>query len=343
MSAIKFAVGYQLDNGEEGKFLEIAGDFRDQIEEVYFPWLDMPSGRPAMTVQKGVVDWNGQHKLEKDLIAIKGMGIKLNLLLNANCYGKYSLSMYLENLICSIIAHLREFAGLDIVTTASLMAARIVKTNFPNIDVRASVNMRIGTIKAMEYASPCFDSFYIQREYNRDFERIRELKTWAGKHGKRLYILANSGCLNFCPGQVFHDNIIAHDAEIKEMRNIDNWNPFLCWNYYKEKKNWVSFLQNSWIRPEDIGFYRDLFPVMKLATRTHANPRKVIQAYCRRSFKGNLLDLLEPGYGPVFLGYAIDNTRFPKDWFEKVVACGKQCYRCGYCLKVLKKILLKAA
>ena len=99
MSAIKFAVGYQLDDGEEDKFLEIAGDFRDQIEEVYFPWLDMPSGRPAMTAQKGVVDWNGQHKLEKDLVAIKGMGIKLNLLLNANCYGKNKRAFSLRKTI----------------------------------------------------------------------------------------------------------------------------------------------------------------------------------------------------------------------------------------------------
>ena len=39
---MKFAVGYQLaDEGEES-LVEIVERFRRQIDEVYFPWLDMP-------------------------------------------------------------------------------------------------------------------------------------------------------------------------------------------------------------------------------------------------------------------------------------------------------------
>lgn len=90
------------------------------------------------------------------------MGIKLDLLFNANCYGRYSLSQYLENLVCSVIEHISEI-GLDVVTTTSPMIARIVKENFSDIDVRASVNMRIGTVKGMEYLADLFDSFHIQQ------------------------------------------------------------------------------------------------------------------------------------------------------------------------------------
>lgn len=80
--------------------------------------------------------------------------------------------------------YLKGTIGLDIVTTASLMIARTIKNNFPDIEVRASVNMRIGTVKAMEYIADLFDSYNIQREYNRDLRRITELKEWADKHGK---------------------------------------------------------------------------------------------------------------------------------------------------------------
>lgn len=337
---MKFAIGYQLPDEGEESFADIVKEFSSHIEEVYFPWLDMPSGRSPLTDRRGFVDWQGQRKLEKDLKAFKKMGIKLDILFNANCYGQYSISQYLANLVCSIIDHLKGEIGLDTVTTTSLMIARIVKENFKDVEVRASVNMRIGTVKGMQYVSHLFDSFYLQREYNRDFQRIKEVKEWCNSHNKGLYLLANSGCMNFCSGQTFHDNLVAHEKEINEMVNINRENPSLCWDYYRNKDNWVSFLQNSWIRPEDIKNYQNYFSIIKLATRMHANPRKVIQAYTEEKFSGNLLDLLEPGYGPLLSPYVIDNSRFPKDWFEISTTCSRKCHDCNYCLKVLDKVLV---
>ena len=129
--------------------------------------------------------------------------------------------------------------------------------------------MKIGTVKGMQYNSDLFDSFYIQREYNRNMKRIVELKEWANKNNKDIYILVNSGCLNFCSGQIFHDNLVAHEREISEMDNMEKWNPILCWNYYTKRNNWVSFLQNSWIRPEDLQNYKPYFSMVKIATRMH--------------------------------------------------------------------------
>ena len=338
---MKFAVGYQLSEPDEEPFIDIVRDFRESIDEVYFPWLDMPSGRAPLTNIRGSVNWDGQGKLEDDLRLLKKMNIELNLLLNANCYGKYGLSQYLANLVCSIIDYLREKVGLDIVTTTSLMVARIVKENFKDIDVRASVNMRIGTVKGMKYAKNFFDSFYMQREYNRDMGRIKELKEWCNSNDRKIHLLANSGCMNFCSGQTFHDNLVSHEMEISEMVNVAEYNPILCQHYYQDKDNWVSFLQNSWIRPEDIKNYQNYFSTAKLATRMHANPRKVIQAYVEEKFNGNLLDLMEPGYGHLFSPYIIDNTGFPSDWFEKTTGCDKKCDKCDYCKSVLEKVLVK--
>jgi len=338
---MKFAVGYQLPEEGEDPFVDIVRDFADKIEEVYFPWLDMPSGRAPLTNRRGFVDWSGQERLEADLKAFKEMGIKLDLLLNANCYGRYSLSQYLANVICSVMDHLIEEIGLDVVTTTSPMIARTVKENFPGIDVRASVNMRIGSVKGMEYLADLFDSFHIQREYNRDFQKIEEMKEWTDAHGKSLCLLANSGCLNFCSGQVFHDNLVAHEAEIAETVNISNWNPIVCWRYYSNRDNWVAFLQNSWVRPEDIKNYERYFSFVKLATRMHANPRMVIQAYTMQKFFGNLLDLFEPGHAIVFAPYVIDNSRFPDDWFLRTTECDKGCHKCDYCDSVLRRVLVK--
>jgi len=339
---MKFAVGYQLLNDDEHGFAEIVGQFREHIAEVYFPWLDIPTARAPLANQRGYIDWRAQQRLERDLSLFKQWGIKLDLLLNANCYGRYAVSQYLANLICSVIDHLSEaVGGIDTVTTSSLAVAHTVKTNFPDIEVRASVNMRIGTVKGMQYVADLFDGFCVQREYNRDFQRLRQLKAWADANNKKLYMLANSGCLNFCSGQVFHDNLVAHETEIDEVARIPDWTPHVCWNHYRDRKNWVTFLQNSWIRPEDIHHYEHYFPVVKLATRMHSRPAMVIQAYVERRFYGNLLDLLEPGYGPLFAPFIIDNSRFPDDWFERTTTCDKNCHECNYCETVLRKVLTR--
>ncbi len=337
---MKFAVGYQLPEQDEEPLTRIVADLPRQIDEVYFPWLDMPSGRSPMTSRSGFVDWDGQSRLEDDLRVFRDMGIKLDLLFNANCYGGHSLSQALANRVCSIIEHLLETTGLHAITTTSLMVARTVQQYFPQIDVRASVNMRIGTVKAMEYVAEFFDSFYLQREYNRDLQRIKQIKAWTDANAKDLYFLVNSGCMSFCSGQVFHDNLVAHEAEIADTINVGGWNPSLCWNYYADREHWVSLLQNSWIRPEDIHHYEGYFSVAKLASRMHANPRRVIEAYCRAHYRGNLLDLFEPSHGPLIAPHIIDNSRFPADWFERTTARYERCRSDDYYASVLDQVLV---
>jgi hypothetical protein len=192
----------------------------------------------------------------------------------------------------------------------------------------------------MEYVSELFDGFIMQREYNRDLERIEELKEWCDKNGKKLGILANSGCMNFCAVQLFHDNMISHEAEIFSTANIMDDIPGNCWSFYRKRENWVHILRNSWIRPEDIHHYSKYFSLVKLATRVNANPERVIKAYCEERYEGNLLDLLEPSHSQLLYPYIIDNSRFPPDWFEKTSSCDKKCQDCSYCIDVFKNVLV---
>ena len=346
--AMKFAVGYQLadreglENGEDESFVDIVGDYREHIAELYFPWGDMASGRAALLSRRGYTDWTGQRRMEEELIAIKKMGVRLDLLFNANCYGGLAVSEQLENQVGSILEHFEELTGgVDIVTTTSPAIARTVKKYFPKVEVRASVNMRIGTVQGMNYVGGLFDSYYVQRDVQRDIAYVRELKAWADANGKKLCMLANSGCLRFCSGQTFHDNLVAHEKEIDETKNIANWTPHVCWHWYKDQKNWPAILQASWVRPEDLHHYEGIFEVVKLATRMHAHPRMVIGAYAERKFRGNLLDLLEPGYGPAFAPWLIDSTKMPGDWFARTSTCGARCHECAYCAKALEGAMWK--
>ena len=338
---MKFAVGFQLyENGQE-PFSEIVKDYRESISEVFFAWQDIPTGRSGVASVHGYTDWSAQKRAEEELRTIKAMGVKLDLLFNGNCYGQYAISEKLANTVTSVIEYLEEeVGGVDIITTASLAIAHTVKKAFPHVEVRASVNMKIGSIKGMEYVSDLFDSFHVQRDFNRNLEYLKELKKWADKAGKKLVMLANSGCFVNCSGQIFHDNLVAHEHEICEVNNLKDFTPYVCWRALKKPENWHLLLENTWVRPEDIHNYEGLFDTVKLAMRMHTHPAMVIGAYSRGYHYGNTLDLFEPGFGRALAPYVINNAAFPEDWFKRTTECKKNCHECGYCRSVLEKVLV---
>ena len=338
---MKFAVGFQLyENGEE-PFSNIVHTYQDHIFEVFFAWQDFATGRSAIATRHGYTDWSAQARMEEELRAIKALGIKLDLLFNGNCYGAYAISEKLANSVISVIEHLENaVGGVEIITTASPAIAHTVKKHFPDIEIRASVNMKIGTVKGMEYLADLFDSFHVQREYNRDLTHLKMLKEWADTADKKLILLANSGCFAHCSGQLFHDNLVAHEAEVCEICNLKDFTPYVCWRSLKNKDNWPMLLQNTWIRPEDLHHYEELFDTVKLATRMHSLPGMVIDAYVRRSFFGNTLDLFEPAFSRAIAPYIIANHAFPADWFTKTSSCDKIFHKCGYCKKVFNQVLI---
>ncbi len=338
---MKFSIGYQLPEPDQQPFADLVADYRQQVEEVYFPWVGMASGRADISTTRGYTDWSTQQRLEADLLALRRMGLKLNLLFNANCHGGLGVSEHLQNQVLSVLDHLAEtVGGADVVTTASPAVAHIIRQHIPQLHLRASVNMRIGTVAGMSQLADLFDSFYVQRDYNRDLTVLRRLKTWADKAGKAIHLLANSGCLAFCSSQTFHDNLVAHERDVDETRNIPDWTPTACWRLLKDPNNWPMIMQATWIRPEDVGHYEPLVGMMKLATRMHANPRLVIDAYARGQYRGNLLDLMEPGYGPALAPIVIDSRRLPTDWFQKTSSCGRICESCDYCRLALNGALV---
>ena len=331
-----FSVGYKVMSGEPDYFSDIVSDCRNHIQEVYFAWPGTASGRAPLEKDEETV-----RQMTGELTYIKSMGVKLNLLMNASCYGKDAVSEAFCAGIRELINRLHGELDIDAITTLSPIIAGIAKKDFQMIDVRASVNMRLGTVRGMEYAADFFDSYCIQREFNRDPERLAELQEWAQCHGKKLYALVNSGCLNSCSFQMFHDNVVAHEGDINNDETTKQAGT-LCRNYYSRKEHWANFLQGSWIRPEDIEKHQQHFSGgYKLATRMHDNPRLVLDAYARGKYFGNLLDLMEPGFGPLWHPSILDNRRFPEDWFDRTMACGQKCAKCAYCKEVLKKCIIR--
>ena len=328
---MKFSVGYQLRNDD--LLVSTIKENATQIGELYFSWQDLPNGRNTLSA----VDMNRYYATEKqenDLLELLDTGISYNLLLNGNCYGKNAQSREFFCKIGDSIEYLQEKYALKSVTTTSLLIAKFIKQNFEDVEVRASVNMGIEGIQSMDYVAEYFDSFYLKREYNRDLKELKSAREWCDKKGKKLYGLANSGCLNFCSAHTFHDNLVSHEAEISQM---DNAYDFVgqCNLYLKSKEkreNWISI--SNFIRPEDVSFYEKYFDGLKLATRMNSNPRRIITAYCKGSFSGAVTDLLEPNRSGLFYPHIIENKKIPADFVKTITECDKNCSECNYCKNV---------
>lgn len=334
---MKFSVGYRLPD-ENGSMVDVIRDFREDIAECYFAMPGDPSGRGALAVQHGALDMAAVGTFWNELREIVRMGVRPVLLYNAACYGKESISRAFESYILKNVHEVNDLLGVECITTTSPFVAGTIRAHFREIELRASVNMRLYSVSAIECLGGLFDSFYMAKELNRDIAALRRVKAWCDAQGKHIHLLANSGCLYHCPWQTDHDNRVAHEGEIVENDNVSQLYPSQCWGYIAQPENQARILQNTWIRPEDVDFYAGVTDVMKLATRMHDDPRRVIEAYVRRRCDGNLLTLFEPSYVPVLAGRIIDSSKFPADWIERVTACGHVCESCAYCRDIWARL-----
>lgn len=332
---MKFSIGYQLPD-EFDSTAELVQDYKEHISSVYF-------SAPGQSSARSAVEADAWDEMREELCFIRELGVSLTLLYNANCYGDNAVSPQFEASATHTLHDMIEAVGITDVTTTSPFVAKIVKQNFPQIKVCASVNMWIGTEQAMEYLGDTFDGYYLQRELNRNFKRIVQLHDWCERHGKQLKLLANSGCLYTCPFHTFHDNLVAHEQGVSQQENAMSKRPSPCWDMMhrlSEEDAAAVFLQESWIRPQDISNYAPYFSEVKLATRMHSNPRRVVGAYVRGKFSGNMFDLTEPSYSRRFQHHVLDSTKFPAEWFAKTSSCSRNCSSCGYCKQIAQQMLV---
>lgn len=335
---MKYSVGYQLT--ADGEWFRYLLEQREHIKEVYFPWDGFASGRDEELPPEGISRFEAQSAKRQELSALHDAGIALNLLLNGNCYGADSLSRAFFLSLGDTLLELTEEFGVSSVTTTSPVIAKFIKQNFPELKVRASVNMEIGSTDGMSYLAEWFDGYYLAREYNRNFQHIRKMKKWCDSNGKQLYLLANSGCFNHCSAHHFHDNLVAHHAEIVKMDNAYDFQG-VCWDYLRDRPHLDVYLRiTNFIRPEDIPLYEEWFDCVKLATRVSAHPKRILRAYIDGLYIGSTMNLLEPDHSGGILPFLVENSAIPEDFAKTVGNCSKNCETCDYCQRVLRKSLI---
>ena len=336
----KFAFGYFFEKRSGFTFRDLVEKYAPFLQEIYFPWPGLLSARELEKDTQAL-----RKKLVDDLKFCRSKGLALDLLVNATCYGDTALTSAQRE---EYFGHLKELSSFglmpEIVTTTSPYIATITKKFDTSVDRRASVNMRLNSTLALEYVAETFDSFYICRDLQRDLPTVKLFAEWAEKNGKKLCMLANSGCLRFCPWQTFHETLLAHHfLHIQhEMKKIDLPST-LCVGIVQSKQ-YEEILRASWIRPEDLHRYTPYVSVFKLSTREADRPDLILNAYTSGSFNGDLLLLLDPGFAFLVHPNVFDNKAFPEEWSKGEIAgkCASNCTHCGKCTEVLKLVLKRS-
>ncbi len=332
----KFAMGYYFD--APGRFERLITPYLPALAEIYFPLPGILSARELSGNEDQM-----RAQLVKDLRFARANGLKLDLLVNATCYGEKSFTAEWRKTLVGAIAWLAERdVKPEILTTTSPFAAKVIKAAYPEIEIRASVNLKIGSLLAMEYVDDVYDSFYMSRDFQRDLPTLKMFSEWCAANGKKLCMLVNSGCLRNCPSQIFHETLLAHGFhrsanEVLRMKSEAT----LCWNQIVEKKKFEEILRATWVRPEDLHYYAPYVEVFKISTRNHPDPASILKAYAEGNYDGNLMRILDPSYAEPLAPMMIDNKLFPENWITDGIAagCAVNCTHCGKCTAVLEKVL----
>lgn len=327
-------------------------------------------GRPDNTLNN-----INKEKFEKHVKKVRDSGINFNYLLNGSCLSNNEQSKIWQEDFKDFLMYLKN-VGVNAFTVTNPYILQIIKKYFPNdFYVRVSTFACVDSFQKAKYWEEmgadyiCVDFVKI----NRDFDTLKYMVDNLKK--SKIEILVTNSCLKNCPMIHTHTNALSHASmRDNQTKNYEDWSLFYCQK--KELENLEEYIKSPWIRPEDIKYYENIgIEHFKITERDFPTDEliKRVEAYTKREYNGNLLDLIQ-GHGVVVsknlklekkeftnkediykeikrirgLGTErccdrhiyIDNKKlegFIKFFVEK--KCNNNCEKCGYCKMISKNVI----
>jgi len=231
--------------------------------------------------------------VKREIGRIHSKGRSFNYLFNGTCVDNQETSREFIREFAKQLQWLQDISA-DSVTVSLPFIFEFIKKNFPGFKLSVSANAYVDNEEKARFWEGLgadkitLDAFTL----NRDLKRIEKIR----KAVKcRLQVIANNGCLSECPFAFCHGLAAAHASQKGHISK-----GFLI-DFYKlvcvgaRVKDPARYLMCDWIRPEDVHLYEDLgIDSIKLVTRGLPTGimNAIVQAYSRRQYQGNLLDLV---------------------------------------------------
>ena len=217
---------------------------------------------------------------------------------------------------------------------ACLEAVPSVNTMLDSYD---KIEAQLYYIRETGFAMP--GKIILDRSLNRNLDKLAQIAMQIRQHfpGIHIEMLANEGCLPFCPFKLSHDAYIA-------LANLDGHNrtheincDIGCMRFLEDQPH--RLLQSPFIRPEDIDLYLYHIDTIKLCGRTLGADflMNAISAYRARRYEGNLLELLDAMAWLADKLY-VDNRMLSFDFANMLSQCDNCCEQCGFCRELFATI-----
>ncbi len=334
MTGLEFSVPYNQDP--------------EALDEIFeLEKLEKPGGNRITEVYlSGPQEYSGSGrampKLEMDqfLDSVKKIhdaGLRVNLLMNTTCEGGEWYSSQVLKTTMEYLDEVHKEHGVEAVTLVNPIYIREINRRFPDIEICASVLCEIDCVQRAILFKQCGASVITpDMNINRNLNLLRDIKEATGV---RLKLMVNEGCLYKCPFRRFHFNYTSHKS-----KDVSSEIGIFFNNCVQvSAKDPSQVLKSGWIRPEDVGKYGEITSFFKIVGRSVPREKclRAIKAYLEENWDGGLLDIMCDSFA-VFnsqYGAYLDNKSLDEyGFFEKVISCDRDCYRCSYCEELAKKL-----
>jgi collagenase-like PrtC family protease len=205
------------------------------------------------------------------------------------------------------------------------------------LDTCHKVEAQLAYIEETGFKMP--GKIILDRSLNRNLDELAKicLKMHTYFPGLKMEVLANEGCLPYCPFKLSHDSYIAlANIDGHDQTHVINCD-IGCMRLLDEQPH--RLLQSPFIRPEDIDLYLYHVDTIKLCGRTLGPDFLInaITAYRARRYNGNLLDLMDAMAWLADRLY-VDNSMLSFDFANMLSQCDSRCDRCGFCRELFDSI-----
>ncbi|RZN40925.1 MAG: U32 family peptidase [Methanophagales archaeon ANME-1-THS] len=263
-------------------------------------------------------------------------GIKMNITMNSTCPAGHHLSFEGYKMFSWYFGALNK-AGVDAVTVSEPYLVELLR-EYPMKTVVSCLAYIDAPQRAQFFEELGADVITVDTNINRHFDLLRGIVRAVTCD---VRVIVNEGCLYKCPFRFSHYNLASHLSSLYQPRT-----PLFAPDFYFDKciairlRDPTQIIKSGWIRPEDLKAYEAIgIKDFKLSGRTKTVNWIIdcMRVYSKRSFTGNVLDILDC---PQMLRYlfCIENEKLEGS-IDQWQVCKKICHACGYCDTLTKEAL----
>lgn len=256
--------------------------------------------------------------------------IGFNYTLNTTCLSNREFTKDGQKKIINFLIKLVNLGVTAVTICLPSLIELVIRSHLPLHIKGSTVCGIINTEKAREFSRMGVERIVVDESINRDFDQLHRISQ---VFPNETELIVNVICDMNCVYRPFHHNQMSHDYHF-EAKSVKYYSHRCSMRRAQKPEN---ILKMNFIRPEDIPFYESVginrYKIQGRQATLKGNIPKTVEAYLRKSYDGDLLNLLDCFFPTNSFRTEIYNRQlndFLKP-FLKPGFCVRDCENCNYC------------